>query len=256
MPFGPSSNIDLAEILFTLFWVFFVALIFYLRREDKREGYPLESDRYGVPVQGFPATPKPKVFQLAHGGTQTAPSKEEAAGPIAARPAAPYPGAPLIPTGDPLVDGVGPASYANRSDTPDLTFYGENRVVPMRTLSDWAVDQRDDELRGMNVITADREVVGKVVDLWVDRAEPQIYYIEVDSGEAEGSTRTLVPFAFADIRRHHRAVEISAVYAHQFANAPKLKSPDEVTLLEEDQICAYFAGGTLFADSKRQEPKL
>ena len=55
-------SIDLAEILFTLFWVFFIALVLYLHRESKREGYPLESDRGGdVVVQGFPAVPEPKT---------------------------------------------------------------------------------------------------------------------------------------------------------------------------------------------------
>ncbi|HEX7718520.1 MAG TPA: photosynthetic reaction center subunit H, partial [Woeseiaceae bacterium] len=29
-------EIDVAEILFTLFWVFFIGLVIYLRREDKR----------------------------------------------------------------------------------------------------------------------------------------------------------------------------------------------------------------------------
>lgn len=251
MPFG----IDLAEILFTLFWVFFIGLIIYLRREDKREGYPLESERSGmVVVQGFPATPSPKTFRLAHGGTQTAPSKETPPGPIAAKPAAPYPGAPLIPTGDPLVDGVGPASYANRSDTPDLTLYGENRVAPLRTLPDYSIDHRDTDLRGMDVIAADGKTVGRVVDIWVDRAEPLIYYLEAETGTEEGSRRFLVPFGFADIWKNRRAVGVNALYSGQFANVPRLKSPDQITLLEEDKICAYFAGGTLYADPQRQEP--
>ncbi len=52
------------------FWVFFAGLIIYLRREDKREGYPLESDRSeSIKVQGFPAMPEPKTFLLPHGGT-------------------------------------------------------------------------------------------------------------------------------------------------------------------------------------------
>ncbi len=32
------ANIDLVEILFTLFWVFFIGLVLYLHRESKREG--------------------------------------------------------------------------------------------------------------------------------------------------------------------------------------------------------------------------
>ena len=249
---GLSSNIDLAEILFTLFWFFFIGLVIYLRREDKREGYPLESDRGGVAVQGFPGVPQPKVFRLAHGGTQTAPTGRAESRAIAAKPVAPYPGAPLVPTGNPLVDGVGPASYAEREDSPDLTFYGEKRVVPLRTLPDFSVDHRDADPRGMPVFAGDGRKVGPVVDLWVDRAEPQIYYLEVERAAGD---RVLVPFGFAELRKGRDAqVRVVALYAEHFANIPRLKSPDEITLLEEDKICGYFAGGMLYADSARQEP--
>ena len=43
-----------------------------------------------------------------------------------------YNGSPLIPTGNPMVDGVGPAAWANRADVPDLTVRGEPKIVPMR----------------------------------------------------------------------------------------------------------------------------
>lgn len=49
--------IDFAQITVYLFWFFFAGLIIYLRREDKREGYPLESDRKGVVVEGWPGVP-------------------------------------------------------------------------------------------------------------------------------------------------------------------------------------------------------
>ncbi len=255
MSFGLTSNIDLAEILFTLFWVFFIGLIIYLRREDKREGYPLESDRSGhVTVQGFPAIPAPKEFHLPHGGTQTAPRAEASGVEPAATPAAPHPGAPLIPTGDPLVDGIGPASYANRSDTPDRTFYGKNRVVPMRLLPDFAVAERDTDPRGMPVVAADGVEVGVVSDIWVDLAEPQIYYLEVDMKDNSGST--LLPFHFADMRKRPSHIRVKALYSHQFANVPKLKNPDQITLLEEDKLTAYYAGGELYADPQRAEPFL
>jgi hypothetical protein len=52
--------IDFAQITIYLFWFFFAGLVIYLRREDKREGYPLDSDRSGVPVEGWPAVPKGK----------------------------------------------------------------------------------------------------------------------------------------------------------------------------------------------------
>ena len=72
MQTGAITNyIDVAQLVLYAFWIFFAGLIFYLRREDKREGYPLISERSGsITVQGFPPIPKPKTFLLAHGGTQ------------------------------------------------------------------------------------------------------------------------------------------------------------------------------------------
>lgn len=57
-------HLDGAQIVLYAFWLFFFGLVYYLRREDKREGYPLESER--GPVQGFPAVPETKVFNTAH----------------------------------------------------------------------------------------------------------------------------------------------------------------------------------------------
>jgi photosynthetic reaction center H subunit len=45
MPKGAITQyIDVAQVVLYVFWVFFFGLIFYLRREDKREGYPLVYD--------------------------------------------------------------------------------------------------------------------------------------------------------------------------------------------------------------------
>ena len=103
-------GIDLVEIIFTLFWLFFIGLVIYLQRESKREGYPLESDRGGgVTVQGFPAVPEPKTFKLPHGGEVQAPKPEAFATDLPLRPVANHPGAPFEPTGEnPMLDGVGP----------------------------------------------------------------------------------------------------------------------------------------------------
>ena len=42
----------------------------------------------------------------------------------------------------------------------------------------------------------------------------------------------------------------------QFLAAPALKNPDQITLLEEDKVSAYFAGGYMYATPNRQEPAL
>jgi photosynthetic reaction center H subunit len=51
---------DGAQIALYAFWLFFAGLVFYLRREDKREGYPLDSPQ--GPREGFPSVPPKKVY--------------------------------------------------------------------------------------------------------------------------------------------------------------------------------------------------
>jgi photosynthetic reaction center H subunit len=55
-----TRYIDGAQIALYAFWIFFAGLIIYLRREDKREGYPLESPQ--GPREGWPPMPEQKTF--------------------------------------------------------------------------------------------------------------------------------------------------------------------------------------------------
>ena len=248
------ANVDLVEILFTLFWIFFVILVLYLHRESKREGYPLVSDRSDhVTVQGFPAMPPPKEYLLEDGTVVTAPRDEAPEVDVALEPAAPHPGSPFVPTGNPMVDGVGPAAYARRSDRIETTLEGTPRIVPMRASPNSYVDSKDPDPRGMPVIAADDVEVGTVRDFWIDLAEPQIYYLEVGSAEGEGQT-TLVPFEICDLDKANGRVVCTAVYSHQFGDAPKIQGPDQITPAEEDRIVGFFAGGLMFADKDRGEP--
>ena len=246
------ANIDLVEVLFTLFWVFFIGLVIYLQREMKREGYPLVSSRSEhITVQGFPAIPSPKEYRLESGRTVLAPREEAPEEHFSGEPAAPHHGAPLDPTGDPLQAHVGPGAYANRPDEYETTLDGSPRIVPMRADASLHVDEKDTDPRGLTVVAADGEPVGEVADLWIDLAEPQIYFLEVTTAE---SGNVMVPFGFAEIDKRNNEIRVNAVYSHQFAGAPRLQSPDRITLLEEDKIMGYFGGGLLFADDKRAEP--
>ncbi|MEM1412210.1 MAG: photosynthetic reaction center subunit H [Pseudomonadota bacterium] len=251
---GLSSSIDLAEILFTLFWVFFVGLVIYLQREAKREGYPLESDNEGVVVQGFPAVPEPKKYKMPHGMPPVKAPREETERELKLRPTAGFPGAPFEPTGEnPMLDGVGPGSYANRHDAPELTLPGEPRFVPMRTLPDFHVDENDPNPVGMEVVGADNEVAGVVTDLWVDRVEPMIVFFEVQLG-GEFGKKVLVPNNFSRVYRGKGRIKVHSIYAHQFKDIPGIAAEETITALEEEKIVAYFGAGTLYADEKRAEP--
>lgn len=66
--------IDLGQVLIWLFWGFFFGLILWIRREDKRLGYPLDSDRKNIDVQGFPAIPKKRAPKAKHPALQTSKS--------------------------------------------------------------------------------------------------------------------------------------------------------------------------------------
>jgi len=261
MPTGAITGyIDVAQLVLYAFWIFFAGLIFYLRREDKREGYPLESERTArtkrLIVQGFPFIPKPKTFLLPHEGTYQAPSGYADRREIKARPFLPALGAPLVPTGNPMVDGVGPASYAERTDEPERTLDGLPLIVPMRVQTDAYVDPRDTDPRGMDVVGADGRVAGTVTELWVDRAEPMVRYLEVEVAGVEGGRRVLVPMPLARVDDRRRRVTVRSILARQFADAPVLQSPDQVTKREEDRITGYFAGGNLYATPARVGPAL
>lgn len=253
-----TGYVDVAQVVLYAFWVFFGGLIYYLRQEDKREGYPLlrdPSDRVFGAAEGFPRVPPPKTYTLPGGRTVQAPSSVPEARDIRLQPASVWPGSPFVPTGDPMRDGVGPASYAMRHQEPDLTWAGENKVVPLRVATDFWVEERDPDPRGMDVVGADGVVAGRVSDLWIDRAEPQIRYLEVRLNEQQGRN-VLLPINFASISGARRQVNVSAILASQFVNVPGLVKPDQITAREEDRITGYYGGGKLYATPDRAEPLL
>lgn len=261
MPTGAITGyIDVAQVVLYVFWVFFAGLIWYLHRENKREGYPLVAEdrrtESRVQVQGFPAVPPAKTFLLRDGKRYLAPPGNIDDRAINAVPVANFPGAPLQPLGNPMVDGIGTASYALREDMPDLTAEDQPRIVPIRVDPHHSVSPEDPNPVGMPVVAADNRVAGVVVDLWVDRSEPRITYLEVEIEVSGGYERVLLPFTMAKVDRRRGQVRTGTVLAAQFVDAPRLKNPDVVTKLEEDRICGYFAGGYLYATPDRKEPLL
>jgi photosynthetic reaction center H subunit len=247
-----AGNIDIAMLALWAFFIFFIALVIYLHRESYREGYPLEdpvSGRYSDANSLFPL-PDAKTFNLPNGGrsvTVPQPNRREPV-EIAAKRMDRSPGSPYVPTGNPMIDGVGPAAWAERAKVPDLDMHGAPRIAPLASTDLW-LESRDPDPRGMTVTGADGAVAGTVSEVWVDRMERMVRYLAIDTGK-----RTVIaPMTVAVIHRATGTVEISAILASQFADAPALAKGDVITLYEEERVQAYFGGGYLYATPERQE---
>jgi photosynthetic reaction center H subunit len=253
-----TSYIDLAQVILYLFIAFFFGLVYYLHRENKREGYPLENERSGrVTVQGFPPVPEPKTFRLADGSTVQAPrANPHDSRPVNASPAANFPGAPLVPHGDPMTAGVGPGAYAERADIPDATVHGTPKLVPLRNAPGFHLDQEDPNPIGMTVVGADGVVGGIVRDAWVDIGEYLIRYYEVETGRDGARRNVLLPATLARVSGTADEVRVKSILGHQFASVPGLRRPDVVTRLEEEKIFGFYGAGTLYATPERSEPLL
>jgi photosynthetic reaction center H subunit len=249
-----TSHIDVAQVALYGFWLFFAGLIYYLRQEDKREGYPLVTDRPNQPrVAGFPPVPSPKTFVLPNGGVVTAPRQEAAQPAFDALPVAAWPGAPMHPTGDPMLAAAGPGASALRADTPDPNFETRPRVLPLRVATDLFLDPEGPDPITMEAVGADGVVGGVVTDVWIDQPEMIIRYLEVT---LPAGPSVLVPMPLIRVNETARQVIVQSILGAQFAHAPMLANPDQVTLREEDRIVAYYGGGTLYADPRRVEPLL
>lgn len=259
-----DAYLDVAQVTLYVFWIFFACLILYLRREDKREGYPLEANTGGGGIaHGFPRMPEPKSYLLRSGHVVTLPNHGNDRPDVAVAPVAPWPGAPYAPTGNPMLDGVGPGSWANREDVAELSMENIPVLAPLRLLPATTLAARDADPRGMTVIGCDDEVGGVVVDVWIDRAEALVRYLEVEvplaasaDAEAPTSRRVLLPLPFALLDGRRRRARVHAIRGRQFADVPVTAQPDQVTKREEDRIVGYYGGGLLYATPARQEPKL
>lgn len=250
-----TGYIDAAQLVLYVFWLFFAGLIYHLLRENKREGYPMTPDRNGFRAEGWPGVPPPKTYILADGETRLAP-REEKAEQVNAVPTANWEGAARQPTGNPMLAGIGPGAYAqNRPDVPDHTFDDAlPKIVPLRAAPEFWVATEDPDPRGMQVFGADWVYAGRIVDNWIDRSEVVIRYFEI---ELEGSgDHVLLPQTYAKINSRTRQIKVNAILGAQFHDAPRLQNAETITLLEEEKLVGYYAGGLLYAKPTRLGPVL
>ncbi len=250
------GNFDLASLSLWLFWLFFAGLIYYIQRENMREGFPLKDDdgNESANLSGW-SLPADKTFKLPHGrGELTVPSGQQpdrANDTLALKRTNAADGFPFEPTGNPLVDGVGPASWANRRDEAELDAHGHPKIRPMAQVEGF-VHAAGRDPRGLPVISGDGEVMGMVTDMWVDVPEQLVRYLAY-TRESDGATR-LVPFTLC--RMWGEKVIVKTLFAEQFADVPGIASDAQITKLEEDKVSAYYGGGVLYATPARLEPQI
>ena len=252
-PGAITNHIDVAQVALYVFWVFFIALCYYLLRENKREGYPLiAADGSGRRIEGFPFVPKPKTFIMPDGHRFHAP-RAEPPETVNGVPSGNYPGAPFEPLGNPMLSGMGPGAWAQgRADHPDLAWDDQlPKIVPLRASPEFFLAWEDPDLTGFDVAGLDGAIAGRVVDSWVDRSEVVIRYLEVELADAR---RVLIPLNFLTIKAKQRLILTSFITGAQFADVPMTKHPEQVTILEEEKITAYYAGGVLYATPDRVGP--
>ena len=154
MEFGAITQyVDVAQIVLYMFWAFFAGLIYYLVRENHREGYPMDSGRENGPhMEGWPPVPESKTYKHHDGHETYSPDLNKPDGTYHAQAAHGWIGAPLDPVGNPLLAGVGPGAWAARADVPDMTWHGEAKIVPLRVAHDHGIAARDTDPRGLPVL--------------------------------------------------------------------------------------------------------
>jgi len=240
------GNFDLALISLYIFWIFFAGLVWWIQRENMREGYPLENED-GSPAASLMAPPPPKTYIMRDGkGEYQAPNgRPDPRGPVALARTTESGGFPFEPTGDPMKDGVGPAAWCAREDDCERDSEGHPAMRPMGTSGDFWVSAGRDP-RGLKVVANDLKSPGTVTDIWLDSADQQVRYLELTLND--GSKR-LFPMQMVKIKADR--IEVRALDSERFVDIPTIKSDTMVTKLEEDKICAFVAGGTMYAQDKK-----
>jgi photosynthetic reaction center H subunit len=107
------------------FWLFFAGVIYYLVRENRREGYPLETWR-GPQARGLDPDARPEDLPAARRPHGDRAQRCRAAAQTSRASARRGPTArPSTPVGNPLLAGVGPGAWTERADHPDLDHHGQ-----------------------------------------------------------------------------------------------------------------------------------
>ncbi|SFP14624.1 photosynthetic reaction center subunit H [Tranquillimonas alkanivorans] len=255
--FDWAFGLDGAMVAVIFFVIFFTWLVFFhLRREDRREGYPKDVDPDTKLQTGGTAIlpmPRDKTFKRPHGRAPVSTPRREPRRPLADWPGYGRIGRPVHPVKDGLTEGVGPAAWQEREDHPDLNVEGKPKLISLNNAQEYHVAPGDPDPRGWPVIGSDGKPGGDVVDIWFNRAEFFLRYFEVRLPESSGTV--LLPVFFTDIQSQRRRVRARTIPGRRLRDAPRRKREDQITLLEEDKINAFYAGGRFYGENPRGEAR-
>ena len=132
---------------------------------------------------------------------------------------------------------------------PELDGKGHAKIVPLSATANHHVSAGRDP-RGLRVQAGDLSLVGRISDMWIDEPEQLVRYLEVELDGDAG--KRLIPLPLARIKRDR--VVVHALHGRHFPDVPTIRSHNQVTKLEEEKICAFYAGGKLYASPDRQAP--
>jgi photosynthetic reaction center H subunit len=125
---------------------------------------------------------------------------------------------------------------------------GHARIVPIG-VAGFTIAKGDPDPRGMSVVAADDKAAGTVSDIWVDRSDKLVRYLDVALSDGG---RAVVPFNMAKMKRDR--IIVDALPAAMFAGAPLPAEAATITRYEEERAMAYFGGGYLYGMPDRTEP--
>jgi photosynthetic reaction center H subunit len=96
-----------------------------------------------------------------------------------------------------------------------------------------------------------------ISDIWVDRSEQMLRYLEVTTEVGDAPRQILVPINFGVFRKTRDGERIFYVHAlkgEQFASVPGLQDADSITLLEEKRSPPISDPACSMPTPSRQEP--
>jgi uncharacterized protein (TIGR02271 family) len=124
-----------------------------------------------------------------------------------------------------------------------------SRVVPLSDLKDIEVSDRDPDVRGWDVISADGRKIGEVDDLLVDTSAMKVRYLDVElDKEHRGTDRErhiLVPVGHARLNEDDDRVLVSTLRQTDIGTIPTYDGRLDRTY--EDNLSRHFGGPTATA---------